>query len=76
MSSPVIRLKEISFMYPNLIAWGKGTIPQTMQTKEFPTLTLWLTHVSEPIMITYDSVAERDKEFDVVESVVGFIETK
>jgi hypothetical protein len=68
---PFVDLKDLSFNPYAVVAYGKGIIPQTMQTPEMPTLTVWLRDVPQPLIITYATEQERDAEFEAIKTAVN-----
>lgn len=66
-----IELKDVSFTPYAVIAYGKTVIPATMQTPDFPAISIWLRDLKEPLLITYSDAEERDAEFQIVRDAVS-----
>lgn len=62
----IVQLKDVSLQVASIIAWGKMPIPATMQTPEYFGLTIWVDGAQEPIIVTYATEEERDKEYDTI----------
>ncbi len=61
-----VELKDVAVDIRSVVAFGKLTIPATLQTPEAFALTVWLADVREPITATYTEVKERDDQYDLV----------
>jgi hypothetical protein len=61
-----VELKDVSIHIGSIIAFGKITIPQTLQTPEAYALTIWLADVPEPITATYTEEAERNAQLQLI----------
>ena len=64
MNSSFITVKDAAFKKDLIAAFGKYVIPATMQTPEYFAISFWLTHVKEPIIVTYVSEDERNQAYD------------
>lgn len=64
MNSSFITVKDATFKKDLIAAFGKYTIPATLQTPEYFAISFWLIYVKEPIIITYASADERDQAYD------------
>jgi hypothetical protein len=58
-----VELKDVAVDTRSIVAFGKLTIPATLQTPEAFALTVWLADVREPITATYVEVTERDEQY-------------
>lgn len=61
-----VELKDVAVDSRSVVAFGKLTIPATLQTPEAFALTVWLADVREPITATYTELKERDEQYDLV----------
>lgn len=61
-----VELKDVSVDIRSIVAFGKITIPATLQTPEAYALTVWLADVREPITATYNEQKERDEQYDLI----------
>jgi hypothetical protein len=71
METKFVELKDVVVDARSVVAYGKVTIPQTLQTPEMYALTVWLADVREPITATYNDVKERDEQFALVKKVIN-----
>jgi hypothetical protein len=69
-STEFINLKDVSVKPCAIVAYGKMTLPETLQTPQFYAISLWLKDVKEPIVVTYVDVAERDAELDLIDEAL------
>jgi hypothetical protein len=58
-----VELKDVAVDTRSIVAFGKLTIPATLQTPEAFALTVWLADVPEPITATYVDLKERDEQY-------------
>ena len=68
-----VHLKDLSFTPYSVIAYSKTVIPQTMQTPQYPALTVWLRDVPQPVLIGYNTEEERDAEFVIITQAIAQI---
>lgn len=68
-----VELKDVSVDIRSIIAFGKLTIPATLQTPEAYALTVWLADVPEPITATYGEAKERNDQYDLVKKATSAI---
>ena len=61
-----VELKDVSVDVRCIVAFGKLTLPATLQTPEAYALTVWLADVREPITATYNEIKERDEQYDLI----------
>lgn len=61
-----VELKDVAIDVRSVIAFGKLTIPATLQTPEAYALTVWLADVHEPITATYNDIKERDDQYALI----------
>jgi len=61
-----VELKDVAIDSRSVVAFGKITIPATLQTPEAFALTVWLADVREPITATYTVLKERDDQYDLI----------
>lgn len=61
-----VELKDVAVDSRSVVAFGKLTIPATLQTPEAFALTVWLADVREPITATYTELKERDDQYDLI----------
>jgi len=61
-----VELKDVAVEVRSIIAFGKVTIPATLQTPEAYALTVWLSDVSDPITATYNDIKERNEQYDLI----------
>jgi hypothetical protein len=71
METKFVELKDVTIDARSIVAYGKVTIPQTMQTPEMYALTIWLADVREPITATYDVVKEREEQFQLIKTTIN-----
>lgn len=65
-----VELKDVSLDPRFILAYGKMTIPQTMQTPEMYGITVWMADVREPIVITYEDEKERSEQLVLIKTAV------
>lgn len=65
-----VELKDVSFDPRFVLAYGKMTIPQTMQTPEMYGITVWVADIREPIVITYEDEEERNTQVGLIKTAV------
>ena len=63
---PLVELKDVTIKAHVIDAFGKGTLPKTMQTDEMYTLSIWMRNHEQPIVITYLTRVERDEELEII----------
>jgi hypothetical protein len=71
METKFVELKDVTVDARSIVAYGKVTIPQTMQTPEMYALTIWLADVPEPITATYAEVKERDEQLHLIKTTIN-----
>jgi hypothetical protein len=71
METKFVELKDVTVDARSIVAFGKVTIPQTMQTPEVYGLTIWLADVPEPITATYVDLKERDEQLQLVKKTIS-----
>jgi hypothetical protein len=71
METKFVELKDVTIDARSIVAYGKVTIPQTMQTLEMYALTIWLADVREPISATYTEEKERDEQFQLIKTTIN-----
>lgn len=71
---PFIQLKDVSFDPRAVLAYGKMTIPQTLQTPEMFGISIWISDIREAIVITYEDVEERDAQFVLIKKGIEALE--
>lgn len=64
-----VELKDVAIDVRSVIAFGKLTIPATLQTPEAFALSVWLADVNEPITATYSDLKERDEQYALIKKV-------
>jgi hypothetical protein len=64
-----VELKDVAIDSRSVVAFGKITIPATLQTPEAFALTVWLADVREPITATYNDLKERDEQYALIKKV-------
>jgi hypothetical protein len=64
-----VELKDVAIDSRSVVAFGKITIPATLQTPEAFALTVWLADVREPITATYTDLKERDEQYALIKKV-------
>jgi hypothetical protein len=64
-----VELKDVAIDSRSVVAFGKITIPATLQTPEAFALTVWLADVREPITATYTDLKERDEQYELIKKV-------
>lgn len=68
----MIAIKNLSIRQDRIVAYGLLTLPATIQTKAYPAISIWIMDGAEPIIVTYDTVEERDTDLDILDET--FIE--
>jgi len=71
METKFVELKDVTIDARSIVAYGKVTIPQTMQTLEMYALTVWLADVREPISATYTEEKERDEQLQLIKTTIN-----
>lgn len=66
----VLELKDISLDPYCVVAYNRYTISGTLQTPEIPAITVWLSGIHEPIIATYASEDERNKDYESLKEAV------
>lgn len=66
-----IALKDVTIDARAIIAFGKITIPQTLQTPEAYAMSIWVADIKEPIVITYEKLEERDAQFVLINKTIA-----
>ncbi len=65
-----IALKDVTIDARAIIAFGKITIPQTLQTPEAYAMSIWVSDIKDPIVVTYDKLEERDSQFVLINKTI------
>lgn len=66
-----IKLKDVSIRLDAVTAYGKVTIPQTLQTQELYSIYIWLNGTETPLVATYESVDERDSDYETISHAIS-----
>ena len=66
-----IALKDVTIDARAIIAFGKITIPQTLQTPEAYAMSIWVADIKEPIVVTYEKLEERDTQFVLINKTIA-----
>lgn len=66
-----IELKDVSFAPTDLVAYGKITIPPTMQTPQMYALSIYLRGFNQPLIVTYEELEARDEEYGIIKQAVS-----
>lgn len=61
-----VELKDVAVDARSVVAFGKLTLPATLQTPETYALSVWLADVREPITATYTEAKERDEQYNLI----------
>jgi hypothetical protein len=69
-----IALKDVTIDARAIIAFGKITIPQTLQTPEAYAMSVWVSDIKEPIILTYEKLEERDAQFVLINKTIADLE--
>ena len=72
-TSKFVALKDISIDPYAIVAFARLTIPANLQTPEFYAIQVWLRDVKEPVAVTYEDIAERDADLELVKDSVRSI---
>jgi hypothetical protein len=70
MVNKFISLKDVTIDARAIIAFGKITIPQTLQTPEAYAMSIWVADIKEPIVVTYEKLEERDEQFVLIQKII------
>lgn len=70
MDIKFISLKDVTIDARAIIAFGKITIPQTLQTPEAYAMSIWVADIKEPIVVTYEKLEERDAQFGLINKTI------
>jgi hypothetical protein len=70
MVNKFISLKDVTIDARAIIAFGKITIPQTLQTPEAYAMSIWVADIKEPIVVTYEKLEERDEQFVLINKTI------
>ena len=70
MVNKFISLKDVTIDAREIIAFGKITIPQTLQTPEAYSMSIWVADIKEPIVVTYEKLEERDEQFVLIQKII------
>jgi len=71
---PFIELKDVTLDPRFVLAIGKMTIPQTLQTPEMYGISVWISDVREPIVITYEDEEERNAQLVLIKKGIEALE--
>jgi hypothetical protein len=71
---PFIELKDVSIDPRFVLAFGKMTIPQTMQTPEMYGITIWVSDIKDAIVITYEELEERDSQLAIIKKAITVLD--
>jgi hypothetical protein len=74
MDTKFISLKDVTIDARAIIAFGKITIPQTLQTPEAYAMSIWVADIKEAIVVTYEKLEERDEQFIVINKAVNALD--
>jgi hypothetical protein len=74
MDTKFISLKDVTIDARAIIAFGKITIPQTLQTPEAYAMSIWVADIKEAIVVTYEKLEERDEQFTLVNKAVNALD--
>lgn len=55
-------LKDFECAADQIVAHGKSTIPQTLQSPEYPTISIWFSSLKDPITLVYEKEEEREQD--------------
>jgi hypothetical protein len=75
MDIKFISLKDVTIDARAIIAFGKITIPQTLQTPEAYAMSIWVADIKEPIVVTYEKLEERDAQFGLITKTINELST-
>ena len=70
MVNKFIGLKDVTIDARAIIAFGKITIPQTLQTPEAYAMSIWVADIKELIVVTYEKLEERDEQFVLIQKII------
>ena len=70
MVNKFISLKDVTIDARAIIALGKITIPQTLQTPEAYAMSIWVADIKEPIVVTYEKLEERNEQFVLIQKTI------
>jgi hypothetical protein len=70
MVNKFIGLKDVTIDARAIIAFGKITIPQTLQTPEAYAMSIWVADIKEPIVVTYEKLEERNEQFVLIQKTI------
>jgi hypothetical protein len=71
MDTKFISLKDVTIDARAIIAFGKITIPQTLQTPEAYAMSIWVADIKEAIVVTYEKLEERDAQFVLIQKTIA-----
>jgi hypothetical protein len=74
MATKFISLKDVTIDARAIIAFGKITIPQTLQTPEAYAMSIWVADIKEAIVVTYEKLEERDEQFILINKAVNALD--
>jgi hypothetical protein len=66
-----VELKDVAVDARSIIAFGKITIPQTLQTPEAYAMSIWVADIKEAIVVTYEKLEERDAQFVLIQKTIA-----
>lgn len=64
----MVNIKDVTFKLSHLIAYGTMTVPGTLQTPEMYAISLWIKDIAEPIIVTYETIDERNTHISTIET--------
>jgi hypothetical protein len=71
MDTKFISLKDVTIDARAIIAFGKITIPQTLQTAEAYAMSIWVADIKEALVVTYEKLEERDAQFVLIQKTIA-----
>lgn len=66
----IIEINSVVFRAEDIIAFGKSEIAPAVHTKAYPTITIWLHDVVEPLTIPYVDEVTRDTDYSYLKEQI------
>lgn len=63
-------LKDFECAADQIVAHGKSMIPQTLQSPEYPTISIWFSSLKEPITLVYETEEEREQDLTKLRAAI------
>ncbi len=66
-------LKDFECAPDEIVAHALSVVPRSLNTPEYPTISIWLRNVREPITILYDDEESREKDLVLLRKAIEVV---